>query len=336
MRRINFIGMLVAAFIMTSFYLLPMGAMAQDVYPSKEITLICNSAPGGGFDIFARMAAPYMTKYLKEFSPGAKGGDVKIKNMSGASGLQAYEYLFKDAKPDGYTYGDFNPGALYAMLYGSQKIAFDPREYSWLYSITRTVRVFISNKKGIATWEELVAKSKKGPITFIIPQFATTAHLDCIYAVEISKIPAKIVSMEGTADVINAVIRGDADAALVSYDSVSTVCEAKEVNTLVSFTEAKILPWVPTIVEKGFPECLKYIRKVNRMFMGPPNLEPERERLLTAAGRKMLADPGWIDFCKKRKADVEQPLFGKELKEDLKISIEDIEKWIPVFKKYGL
>jgi tripartite-type tricarboxylate transporter receptor subunit TctC len=141
--------------------------------------------------------------------------------------------------------------------------------------------------------------------------------------------------MEGTADVVNAVIRGDADAALVSYDSVSTICEAKEVNTLVSFTEEKILPWVPTIVEKGFPECTKYMRRIGRHYMGPPNLDPERERLLVAAGRKMLTDPGFIDFLKKRKADT-QPIFGIELKEAVKVEIEDIDKWVPIFKKYGL
>ncbi|MFB3884934.1 MAG: Bug family tripartite tricarboxylate transporter substrate binding protein [Thermodesulfobacteriota bacterium] len=336
MNKMSFMGMVAMVSFLIFSFLSPVEATAQEIYPSKDITLICNSAPGGGFDIFARMVAPNMTKYLKELSPGAKGGDVKVKNMAGASGLQAYEYLFRDAKPDGYTFGDFNPGALYAMLYGSQKIAFDPTEYSWLFSITRTVRVFISNKKGIATWEELIAKSKKGPITFLVPQFGTTAHLDCIYAVEISKIPAKIVATEGTADCLNAVIRGDADAALISYDSVATVCEAKEVNTLVSFTENKVLPWVPTIVEKGFPDCVKYIKRVNRMFMGPPKLDPERERLLTAAGKKLVADPGWLEFCKKRKADVEQPIFGKELKGEIKSSIEDLQKWIPVFKKYGL
>lgn len=67
----------------------------------------------------------------------------------------------------------------------------------------------------------------------------------------------------------------------------------------------------------------------------PPNLDPERERLLVAAGRKMLADPGFIDFLIKRKSDV-QPLFGKELKESVKVEIEDIDKWVPIFKKYGL
>ena len=334
MKRNNLIGMLAMSFILGSFGFFALGAMAQDVYPSKEITLTCNSAAGGGYDIYARMVAPYMTKYLKELSPNAKGGDVKVKNMPGASGLQAYEYVLQ-AKPDGYTFGDFNSGSLYAMLYGSQKIGFDPRSYTWLFSLTKTTRVFISNKKGLATWEELVAKSKKEPLTLIVPQFGTTAHLDCICAVEITKIPAKIVAMEGTADVVNAVIRGDADAALVSYDSVSTVAEAKEVNTLVSFTEEKILPWVPTIVEKGFPDCTKYMRRIGRHFMAPPNLDPERERLLVAAGRKMLADPGFIDFLIKRKSDV-QPLFGKELKESVKVEIEDIDKWVPIFKKYGL
>lgn len=334
MKKINFIGMLAAAFILGSFSLLALGAMAQEVYPSKDVTLVCNSAAGGGYDIFARMVAPYMTKYLKELSPNAKGGEVKIKNMPGASGLQAYENVLK-AKPDGYTFGDFNSGSLYAMLYGSQKIGFDPRSYTWLFALTKTTRVFISNKKGVASWEELVAKSKKEPLTLIVPQFGTTAHLDCILAVEITKIPAKIVSMEGTADVVNAVIRGDADAALVSFDSVTTIAEAKEVNTLVSFTEEKVLPWVPTIVEKGFPDCTKYMRRVGRHYMAPPNLDAEAERLLVAAGRKMLADPKFKDFLIKRRSDV-QPVFGKELKETVKVEIEDIEKWLPVYKKFGL
>jgi len=334
MKKINFIGMLAAAFILGSFSLLALGAMAQEVYPSKDVTLVCNSAAGGGYDIFARMVAPYMTKYLKELSPTAKGGEVKVKNMPGASGLQAYENVLK-AKPDGYTFGDFNSGSLYAMLYGSQKIGFDPRTYTWLFALTKTTRVFISNKKGVASWEELVAKSKKEPLTLIVPQFGTTAHLDCILAVEITKIPAKIVSMEGTADVVNAVIRGDADAALVSFDSVTTIAEAKEVNTLVSFTEEKVLPWVPTIVEKGFPDCTKYMRRVGRHYMAPPNLDAEAERLLVAAGRKMLADPKFKDFLIKRRSDV-QPVFGKELKETVKVEIEDIEKWLPVYKKFGL
>ncbi len=334
MRRKNLIAMLAITVILSSLSLLASGAIAQEVYPSKDITLVCNSAAGGGYDIFARMVAPYMTKYLKELSPNAKGGEVKIKNMPGASGLQAYENVLK-AKPDGYTFGDFNSGSLYAMLYGSQKIGFDPRTYTWLFALTKTTRVFISNKKGVASWEELVAKSKKEPLTLIVPQFGTTAHLDCILAVEITKIPAKIVSMEGTADVVNAVIRGDADAALVSFDSVTTIAEAKEVNTLVSFTEEKVLPWVPTIVEKGFPDCTKYMRRVGRHYMAPPNLDAEAERLLVAAGRKMLADPKFKDFLIKRRSDV-QPVFGKELKETVKVEIEDIEKWLPVYKKFGL
>jgi hypothetical protein len=31
-----------------------------------------------------------------------------------------------------------------------------------------------------------------------------------------------------------------------------------------------------------------------------------------------------------------QPVFGKELKETVKVEIEDIEKWLPVYKKFGL
>jgi tripartite-type tricarboxylate transporter receptor subunit TctC len=334
MRRKNLIGILAMTLILGSLSLFGSATMAQEVYPAKDLTLICNSAAGGGYDIFARMVAPYLGKYLKELSPKAKGGEIRIKNMPGASGLQAYEAVLK-AKPDGYTLGDFNSGSLYAMLYGSQKVGFDPRSYTWLFALTKTTRCLISSKKGIATWEELVARSKKEPLTLLVPQYGTTAHLDCILFVELTKLSAKIVATEGTADCVNAVIRGDADAALVSFDSVTTIAEAKEVNTLVSFTQEKVLPWVPTIVEKGFPECTKYMRRVGRHYMAPPKLDAEAERLLVAAGRKMLADPKFVDFLIKRRSDV-QPIYGKELKATVETEIDDIEKFLTVYKKFGL
>jgi tripartite-type tricarboxylate transporter receptor subunit TctC len=57
---------------------------------------------GGGYDIYARSVSPYLSKYLKEIAPGAKGGDIIIRNESTAAGRKGRSLIF-NAKPDGYT-----------------------------------------------------------------------------------------------------------------------------------------------------------------------------------------------------------------------------------------
>jgi tripartite-type tricarboxylate transporter receptor subunit TctC len=334
MKKINFIVMLAVVSIWASFSFLATGAMAEDVYPAKDITLVCNAQPGGGFDLFARVTSKYIGKYLKELSPGAKGGAVKVKNMAGASGLQAYEYVY-DAKPDGYVYGDFNSAAIYSMLYGKNKLSFDPRNFTWLFSLTKTARVLITNKKEAATWEELVAKSKKEPLRLVVAQFGSAVHLDSIYIIELTKLPAKIAILKSGAETVGAVLRGDIDGAIVAYESVNTLCETKEVNALVTFTTERLVPSIPTIVEKGFPDLPQYVQRAGRMHIGPPKLDPKIEALLIAAAKKMMVDPEFLAFAKMQNSEL-KPFYGKELKNEITDSIGTLAKWGPIFQKYGI
>lgn len=336
-RKFLTLGTVIGAFVLSFFSPFTMGAMAKDIYPAKDITFICNAKPGGGYDIFARGTAPYLTKYLREVSPGAKGGEIKMKNLAGASGVQAYNYMHNEATPDGYTIGDFNDGILFTLLYGDEKLPYDPRDFTWLCSLTReVVRIMVTNKKGLSTFEEMLAKSKKEPIIFVNGSIGGSAHLDTIWAKEIIGIPGKISNVRGTPEVISAVIRGDADVAILAYESVKPIVDSKEVNTLVTFSKERILPQVPTIVEKGFPDCLKYlVRKMGRVWMAPPKLDPEAKRIMIAAIRKVPTDPGWLEFIKKMGAEVD-PTIGSEVDEFIRDRVEGFQKWYPIFKKYGL
>ena len=52
-------------------------AAAKSQFPSKTISYVIPTSPGGGFDTFSRMIIPYLRKYL----PG--NPNIIIKNLPG-------------------------------------------------------------------------------------------------------------------------------------------------------------------------------------------------------------------------------------------------------------
>src|ERR1700733_13707986 len=71
-------------------------ARAQDAerayFGGKTVRLIVGYGPGGGYDAYARMIAPYLTHDL--------GASVVVENQPGAGGLTALNNLYV-ASPDG-------------------------------------------------------------------------------------------------------------------------------------------------------------------------------------------------------------------------------------------
>ena len=78
------------------------GASAQD-YPTRPITLVVPTAPGGGNDIIARVIGERMSRTL--------GQQIVVENRPGAGGTTATRQIAK-ANPDGYTLGLGNTGTL--------------------------------------------------------------------------------------------------------------------------------------------------------------------------------------------------------------------------------
>ena len=74
-------------------------AQAQDFYKDKTLTIIVGYSPGGSFDLYARVIARYIGRYLP-------GDPTRIvENMTGAGGLIAANHLYNRVKPDGLTIG---------------------------------------------------------------------------------------------------------------------------------------------------------------------------------------------------------------------------------------
>ncbi len=312
-------------------------AAAKEIYPVQDITFICYSAPGGSYDLTARSSGPFLTKALREVSKGAKGGNIQVKNMTGGSGAKAAYYLFNDAKPDGYTIGDLNRASAYKFMMSKDKLPFDVRDFTYLYSLTTVNRVLISGKRsGITSWETMIAKSKKEPLKWAISSVGGSEHLDTIFVKETVGLNAQLSTWGSTSQAESALIRGDADIHLVAFDFIGPLVEAKEIYALVSFTEHRIDPNIPSIAEKGFPQIPANVGGIGgKIVIAPPKLDPEAKRILVAAARKMVVDPAYVEMCKKSGTEL-TPLFGKDLDNLLKENIEFYTRMAPVYRKYGL
>jgi len=120
-----------AAFIAAALLIAPhAGAQTvEDLYQGKTLTLIVGSGPGGGFDVFARLLARHIGRYL----PG--NPSAVVQNMPGAGSLIAANYLYNVAPRDGTTFGLIARNMpLLGLLGRNSNVRFDPRRFTWLGS----------------------------------------------------------------------------------------------------------------------------------------------------------------------------------------------------------
>lgn len=100
-----------------------------DFYKGKRINLIVSYGPGGGYDVYARVLARHMSKYI----PG--NPTIVVQNMPGAGSLRGTNYIYNVAPKDGTAFGTFARNmALLGLLKTGQNVQFDPVKFTWLGS----------------------------------------------------------------------------------------------------------------------------------------------------------------------------------------------------------
>jgi tripartite-type tricarboxylate transporter receptor subunit TctC len=103
-----------------------------DFYRNKTINLVVGYGTGGGYDLFARLVA----RHLSRFIPG--NPSIVVQNMPGAGSLRAANFLYGAAPSDGATVGVVaRDMPLLAVLGNVPGVRFDPRKFIWLGSSSR-------------------------------------------------------------------------------------------------------------------------------------------------------------------------------------------------------
>ncbi len=300
-------------------------AMAQTAGESlagKTVTMVIGFGPGGGYDQWGRVVARHIGKHL----PG--NPTVVPQNMPGAGSLLAANHIYNAAPKDGTVMGIIARDAGIADLTGMQGARFEAPKFGWLGSPSTETNVCIAyhtakvdTVKDLLERELIIGNTGPGTGTYSYPK-ALTGLLGMKFKL-ISGFPS-------SSDVFLAMERGEVEGICESYDSVvgkrPDWVEKGTVKVLFQgATEPNpTLKGVPFILDLAKTEeerqALRFLyagQGIGRPFVAPPDLPPERVKMLRDAFNATMKDPEFIADVKKQKLDLD-PQNGEQIERLIK------------------
>jgi tripartite-type tricarboxylate transporter receptor subunit TctC len=103
--------------------------MAQSpYYAGKTITIVAGTKAGDVYDLYARVFAQFMPKYI----PGHP--NIIVQNMAGAGSMIAANFVYNVANPDGLTIGAIFPALYFDQVVQRPEVKYDWNKFNWLGS----------------------------------------------------------------------------------------------------------------------------------------------------------------------------------------------------------
>ncbi|MBI2359096.1 MAG: hypothetical protein HYV04_09365, partial [Deltaproteobacteria bacterium] len=297
------------------------GVAQEEFYKGKTIRIVVGSAPGGGFDTYARAIARQMGKHI----PG--NPTVIVENMTGAGSLRSANYLYRIAKPDGLTIGHFLGGLLLGQALGREGIECDARKFEYLGVPVRESSICALGKKvGFSTVGEWLAAKTPVKLGGIAPGNATDDVAKILQAG--IGLPIHLVSgYKGTSEVRLALEGGEVFGVCMGWDSIKATwrknLESGDVAIVVQATARPHpeLPKIPLAVSFAKTQEGRRLIEVGihdlsaifRPYVLPPGTPRERLETLRRAFAETLKDPEFLAAAQKSRLSID-PVGGEEAK----------------------
>jgi len=212
-----------AAFCVVAVSTIALPAFAAD-FTGKTIKLIIGQSPGGGTDTLARTWAPFLTKHI----PGHP--NVVIEAQTGAGGMQAVNYVYEKARPDGLTlaWGGFNP---VGMATGAPGLRADFTKFEFIGGGSSGGRVQITRTdvnppiKTSADIMKVQGLKQAG--------FRPTESLDIVGRLGLDVMGVKyryVPGYRGAAKILPAMLQGEVDGMTTGITSLRTAFEPQMIS----------------------------------------------------------------------------------------------------------
>ncbi|MEY2947438.1 MAG: hypothetical protein RL084_835 [Pseudomonadota bacterium] len=260
---------------------LSFGVKAQDARP---ISLVVPFSAGSAQDIFARLLSEPLGHELQT--------RVLVINKPGAGGTIASAFV-ANAKPDGQTLmlasaSHHLAGALYANL--SYHPLEDFRGAAFL-GVSEFVLLASANMQtpDISSFVSRVKANSKS-FNYASAGNGSTTHVGMARFLQAANLEMEHIPLKGTGEIINEVLAGRIQAAMVSSLSISAYRDDTRIKLLATSGShrSEFFPKLPTLSESGFPKS-EWV--VWTGLLAPKATPIEKLEEINRAMSKVIDDP---------------------------------------------
>jgi len=282
-------------------------------YPDRPIRLIVPFAAGGNADIVGRLVGDVISKALKQ--------PVVVENRAGAGGGIGAG-LVAQAAPDGYTLLVASNGPLTVNPFVQAHLGYDPLKDFAAVALTSYVphAIIISNNVEAKTLPDLIALSKKSPITIATSGVGSATHMTLERFKAATGADITHVPYRGGGALLPDVISGSVQGAMTEFSTALPLHKGGQARIIAvaSAHRSKLAPDIATFDEggvKGFtaqsfigivapaktpPEIVAQLQKA--VADGLATGSPAAERLITLGSEiatpEQLTSQGFAEFIR--------------------------------------
>jgi tripartite-type tricarboxylate transporter receptor subunit TctC len=292
-------------------------ATAQDFYAGKTISIIVGSAPGGSYDLYARMVARHIGKHI----PG--NPSFIVQNMPGANSKLMAGYVYNVAPKDGTVLGaPLNTVAINQMIEGQMN--FNAAEFNWIGAVSSPANVLVTwHTSGVKTLDD----ARKKEVIIGATTAGTTQEMYPLMANNLLGTKFKVVTgYKASTEVNLAMERGEtqgrgANTYLAYRFQNPDWIRDKKINLIFQMTETRdpLMPDTPTLLEYAQSDEHRKIillmvksETIGRPLLAPPAVPAERVALLRKALMDVVKDPEFLAEAEKAQLEI-SPVPGEKL-----------------------
>ncbi len=290
-----------------------------DFYAGRTVTMIVSTSAAGGYDTLARAIARHLGAHI----PG--NPTVIVRNMPGAGGLTATNYLYAAAERDGSVIGLIQNNPPFEPLFGAAAARFDPRQFNWLGTPSvETAIVLVWHQVPVFSVDDL---RRRDTVMGASGANSTPAFYARLINATLGTRMKIIPGYPGQNDAFAAMERGELDGyPSVFYSALSSTrprwLADGTARAVLQYGPARLaalgeVPFAPDLVDDAADRLLLQAAfaplSIGRPLLAPPDVDAGRVGALRHALAETLADPDFVAESEKIGLSLNDPRSGDEL-----------------------
>jgi tripartite-type tricarboxylate transporter receptor subunit TctC len=295
--------------------------IVADFYKGRAVTVVVSSSAAGGYDTLARALARYMGKHV----PGNPA--FIVRNMPGAGGMTATNFLYNNADKDGSVIGLVQNNTPFEPLFGTKEARYDPVKFNWLGSpSSETAMVLLWHSVPVSTVAELRAREVAVGVS---GANSTPAFFTRLLNATLGTKMKPINGYPGQNDVLLAMERRELDGHPSAFFSSvrstrPTWLREKTAKAVLQYGPEKLaelpdVPFAPDLVandeDKLTMQAAFAPLALGRPFLIPPGVPAERVAALRAAFAATMADGEFLAEGERMGLGLNAPRTGAQIQE---------------------